>query len=87
MAKIERVKGSRPIELDKRQHVPYRVTDNCPKCSKEYVVNLTPKGDHYLGYPIVGQPTKLYMVCPNDACAHEWQVKVIVNITLELVRP
>lgn len=85
MAKIEKVKGSRPIELDKRQHVPYRVIDNCPKCGKVYKVDLTPKGDHHLSCPIAGALAEVYMMCPDDACGHEWEVQVIVNITVELV--
>lgn len=81
MAALQPATGSR-IELDKRQNVPYRVIDNCPACGKQHTIDLS-KGDHYLSCPVVGKPEEVYFCCKK--CDHEWQVMVVVKITLELV--
>lgn len=81
--KIISVPGVR-IQLDKRQNVPYKITDDCPKCGLAHLVDLTRDGGkygRYLSYPEIGQPCKIYFVC--EKCETEWQPQVIVRLTLE----
>lgn len=78
------------IELDKRQHVPFTVHAECPKCGKKLTRDLGAGTDHYLSYPHLGKPCEVYFVCygagngddENAECS-EFQVKVIPRLTLE----
>lgn len=74
--KIERIPGAR-IELGKRQHVPYKVEDACPKCKLVHAIDLT--NDH-LSSPMIGMPAKIYFCCRK--CDHEWQRFAILEVTL-----
>lgn len=71
-------------ELAKRQHVPYRIIDNCPQCLKETVVDLTEEDSLYSAK--IGQPAKVYFSCHRIDCAHDWTVLVRVTITLEVIQ-
>lgn len=80
-ARLEPVKDA-SIELDKRQNVPYRVIDTCPKCHTERTCDLS-GDDDYLSYPVTGQPAKVYFCCAK--CDHEWQVQMVVTLIAEIV--
>ena len=71
-------------ELSKRQHVPFRVLDNCPVCGDEHVVDLG--AGYHLSYAKQGKPTSVYFSCAK--CGdHEWHVWVVARVSLELFNP
>ncbi len=84
--KIRALTGAKSnIELDKRQHVPAIVEDDCPKCGTVVTRDLsndTGSTGMYLSYPMVNVPKKLAFVC--DKCEHEWSQHVVVRMTLEI---
>ena len=83
--RITLVKGNPRIELDKRQHVPYKVEDDCPKCRRSHMRDLSQGGGphgHHLSYPVIGKPTSVHFVCDDEKCAHEWTRRVVVDVTL-----
>jgi hypothetical protein len=73
------------VELDKRTFVPAMVYSNCPHCGKEYERDLS-SGDHYLSYPVTGQPVKVYFYC-EDCHPHDWVEWVVLRMTLEPSAP
>lgn len=85
--KIEPVQGVR-CAMGKRQHIPFEVTSACPTCGTSYSKNLA-GGDDYLSYPVFGQKASVYFMCTktdddneDDDCGAEWQVEVVINITI-----
>lgn len=72
------------VELDKRFYMPgYVLLSTCPKCNKKHEQDLA---QNYLSYPVVGSPSLVYFCCDDDDCNHEWQVEVVVRVSLELAQ-
>lgn len=82
-ARLERVEiaDRQHRELNKRQHVPYRVMDECPFCGVSKTVDLA-NGDDHLSLPRIGEGTLVYFCC--GSCGRDWQARVVVNVTLTL---
>ncbi len=74
------IKKETETEGDKRQHFPYVLETNCPKCNNE--IKRDYERDH-LSYPIFGKEVKEYLYC--DECEHEWYFLIKPSIKLELV--
>ena len=72
------------IELDKRQGAPFIVHSDCPECGHRCKRDLTKE---HLSYPVVGKTTDVYFTCDKGHEDAEWQVPVIVNITVTLKDP
>jgi hypothetical protein len=70
-----------PVELDKRTNLPFVIHDECPECSNPFVADLSTV--HYLSYPKVNSIIKFGCYC--NECDHEWDHKLSLNVTLELV--
>ena len=84
-------------ELDKRTHVPFMVSSECPKCGTRVEQDLSGR-HHYLNYPTLSKPFRLnfYHECPEgtpfteaEGYAHaEWQSPpVVLRVTLDPVLP
>lgn len=71
----------RGYDLVKRQHVPFRVVDACPRCHAARSVDLG-SGDGHLHAAKQGTPTNVYFAC--RPCDVEWTVRVVARFTLEL---
>lgn len=70
------------FELDKRFYMPgYVLKSTCPNCNKRFEMDFA---TNYLSYPVVGNPASVYCYCENG-CGTEWEVKVVVRVTLNLV--
>lgn len=78
--KIVRLRGE-GVELDKRTYVPFRVESKCPNCGRIVKIDLT---DDYLSYPVTGEVSTLGFGHCDDECQHEWEVDVILDVTLVL---
>lgn len=77
--KVEIVGTCKGVELDKRTYLPgVVIKSTCPNCGEPWEGDM---GDHYLSYPKVDEPAKVYACCQK--CEHEWSVMVIVRMTLE----
>jgi hypothetical protein len=81
-----RVEGTATGELDvKRCYLPGVVLrSQCPKCSADYAEDMA---HHYLSYPKVGKPEAYGCYCRNEACGHEWEVMLRLDVTLSVVSP
>lgn len=67
-------------ELEKRFYLPGLMLEGeCPSCAKAWTHDFA---KYYLSYPVVGAPEVVHVSCAE--CAHEWEVRVIVRVTLEL---
>lgn len=72
---------------DKRCHIPYVVEDTCEKCGTLKAINLA--GSHHLMFPSLSsvnpdpRSTPVYFMC--EKCDHEWQVRVVIRVSLEVV--
>ena len=55
--------------------------DECPKC-KSMMENDFGDEPGYLSYPTPGMPESVYFHCED--CDHEWEVKVVLDISLKL---
>lgn len=55
--------------------------DECPLC-KSKVENDFGEDRGYLCYPTPGSPEPVFLYCED--CDHEWEVKVVLDITLKL---
>ena len=66
---------------EKRFYIPgCKIVGSCPSCGAKWESDF---GNDYLSYPTINAPFMFYCYCPK--CHHEWQEKIRVNITLELV--
>lgn len=85
--KITRNPNANDVGVAKRTYLPFTITASCPKCGTVTHVDLSPgnQGDHYLSYPKVGKPSSLYLSCSNEACGHDWETQVVLNVTLSPV--
>lgn len=77
-----RIEGSvTGLELDvKRLYLPGLVVkDECPKCQEPWKHDFD---SDYLSYPVIGSVQDLGAYCQK--CEHEWSVKVVLRLSLEL---
>lgn len=84
MNTIEKVplKPNDKVELSKRCYVPgYVLHSQCPKCGESATRDL---GSNYLSYPTVGKPYDVGFCCRVEECQEEWDVCVIVTLSVEL---
>lgn len=77
------------IELAKRAYFPYLVQDACPKCGVVEEISLL---ENYLSYPTTKCVEEVYMCHVNAdedgaLCGHEWRVRVVPRLTLEIAAP
>lgn len=75
--KISRKESSSRLEMEKRCRVPFVVEDACPECGASGDVDLE---DHYLSYPVLGEPSKVYFSC--ETCDADWTAEVVLDVTL-----
>lgn len=69
-------------EGDKRHYIPgVVVQDSCPECGLLAERDL---GDRYLNYPQINGVSPVFLHCPDRDCQREWEVPVIVRVTVEL---
>lgn len=70
-----------PIQLDKRQRIPFEIRAKCPTCGGTATLNLS---DNYLSYPLVGEPTEVSLYCYDEdgceTCCTE--IDVVIGFTL-----
>lgn len=87
---MNRIEGScKGAEIDvKRFYVPgVTIHTECPKCGSQKQLDL---GDDYLSHPVAGSPERVGFYCesetegPEKYCNTEWDVKVILDITVRL---
>lgn len=73
------------VEMDKRFHLPVKVSSVCPNCGDLVERDMTE--DNYLAYPRTNRPAKLLFYHEQsdggEDCGAEWEYKVIVRVTLE----
>lgn len=72
--KIERVKYE--TQGDKRQYLPFVLTDTCDACGEDVVLDLR---QEYLPYPRIGSLESIVFACP---CGREWRRLVRIGFTL-----
>lgn len=70
--------GVFPLEV-KRCYLPVKVTQNCPECGREVVLDLSV---HYLSYPSLGVSEGTGMWC--NGCNHEWKLYIKLGLTVEV---
>ena len=61
----------------KRLHLPFKITQDCPKCGVPCVRNLS---SQFSVSVVLGVPTNLHGYCTE--CDHEWKMLVKVEINL-----
>lgn len=66
---------------EKRFSFPAIIEAGCPKCSMLVKRDLE---EFMLGHPDANKPMKIGMYCDQNDCGHEWDVKVLLRITLEM---
>lgn len=85
--KVTKNAGKFSETLDKRFYAPYTVHSHCPHCGSRETTNLE---DHYLSYPVIGEPCKVYFYCDaktaddGGECGWDWSVLVKVGVTITL---
>ena len=77
--KIEPSEGK--VKLDKRTNLPFILKDICPGCGEPFKADLS--ASHYLSYPTVNADFDFGCYC--NECDHEWDRRLSLNVTLELV--
>jgi len=67
----------------KRFYVPAKLKDICPACGKPIIYDFS---EFYLSYPKMNEAEEVSLYCEDadGGCGHEWSVKVILRITLDL---
>ena len=80
--KITNRPGAFGIDV-KRFHFPASITATCPECGEEVTKDYE---NEYLSYPAANVEDEITMYHYNEdnGDEHEWPVKVILKITLEL---
>lgn len=68
-----------PIELDKRTHLPFTISCECPKCGATLKKDLR---EQYLSYPVLEEWSDAYIWCPD--CDEDALVEVRVIATIEV---
>lgn len=69
---------------DKRFYIPgFKLQDICPKCKTKYEKDYK---ENYIMYPKANSTIKDTLYCNNDNCGHEWEVKVKINVSIEIVK-
>jgi hypothetical protein len=73
---------------DKKLYIPYIISWICPNCGKKYNEDLTGIDGYYLSYPKINTPHEYTLYCGdcndnNLRC--EWDIKIKLNINLELI--
>lgn len=74
---ITRIPGRFEID-DKRLHLPFRVSDDCPECGTDRSLDLA--DDEYFSNPLIGQPQSIDFYCGE--CGHEWMQLVVLEVSL-----
>lgn len=64
--------------LDKRQMVPFTITDNCPKCGWLY---NSDERDYLGSYLKCNMPVNVELYCPE--CDDHWIIKLIITMNIE----
>jgi hypothetical protein len=78
-AKIEGSAGVSEVGA-KRFYLPgVVIVDTCPSCGVENRFDLS---HQCLYYPSVNKPTPVSFCC---VCEHEWEVSVILRVSLEII--
>jgi len=78
MMKIEKLLEDGGFDLNvKRLHLPFKITQDCPKCGVPCVRNFF---THFSASVVLGMPVNLYGYCTE--CEHEWKMLVKVEINL-----
>jgi len=68
------------VEGDKRMHIPFAISDECPGCNAEVAIDYSK--DQYLSYPrLDGESTEISFYC--DDCEEEWQKEIVLVLTVE----
>lgn len=78
--KIKPVKGAFPVDV-KRFDAPAILSGECPKCGHKIEIDYS-TGHHYLSYPTANESFQETLYCGE--CQHEWNVSMILRISLEL---
>ena len=70
-----------PIQLDKRQHIPFEIRAKCPTCGGTATLDLS---SDYLSYPEIGEPTEVALYCyDEDGCETcRTDITVVIGFTL-----
>lgn len=64
----------------KRCYLPFVVTAQCPTCGEQVERFLT---NNYLHEPPINTPFELYMWHEHEDGDHEWELLVILRVSLE----
>lgn len=83
MLKIHPLDVRRSIEC-KRANLPFLVVSKCPKCGEEITHDYS-RGEYVSG-PVVNGKNTLYFYHDTPSGEHEWQVTVMLRMTMEEVR-
>jgi hypothetical protein len=83
---VTKIRGRGAGKTDeKRFYLPGIVVDStCPRCSTALEHDL---GEHYLSYPVMGEPFDLHLCCRDEKCWHNWSVRVRLDVALILEGP
>ena len=75
---------AKPFSLnEKRFYIPGTVLrSKCPECGEDCEQDLA---RHYLSYPHANEPITVTFYHEKDDDDHEWDVTVIVRVTVEAV--
>jgi hypothetical protein len=82
MALLVHVEAEKNRELDKRTYLPgIEIHDRCKKCK---TIKIWNGNESYVSYPVLGEPTTVYMYC--NECNNEWQIKIILTFNIKIVK-
>lgn len=81
--KLKRIEADNdPFKVDvKRLYVPITLIADCPICGKEVQCDLNDNA--YLSFVTANKPTKFMMYHEADEDTHEFNVPILVKITVE----